>query len=137
MIRREDLARLRPLERKALLEQIGAMVLRNEMTLGDAARFFRSSVLGMSRIDFARTVGVSHHAIAQLEDNADANPTLNTLVRVFAPFGAKIGLVFPSITDDAMTVEEEERRRDLLALLHRSRRPRRGKGTGKKAASAD
>ena len=126
-MKQAEIRRMRPLERKALLEQVGAMVTHDEMSLGDAARFFRSGVLAMSREEFARTVGVSHRAIASLEDNVDSNPTLDTLARVFAPFGAKVGLVFPSTAMETPSADVAAQRSAMLALVKRARRPRRAK----------
>ena len=119
---------MRPTERKAMLEQIAAMITRSEMSLGDAARLLRSGVLKMSRQEFASAIGVSVRAIAKLEDGVAANPTLDTLRRVFAPFGAAIGLVFPSMTTtEPQTPEADETRRSLLDALGRSRRQRRSR----------
>lgn len=117
---------MRPLERRALLEQLGRMVTAGELSLGDAARLLRSAVLGMDRATFARAVKVSQRAIAKLEDDAEANPTLETLQRVFAPFGATIGLVFPRMEEPPPLDEAGTRlRASLLASLEKARRKRR------------
>lgn len=116
---------MRPLERKALLDQIAAMVAVRELRIGEAARLLRSAVLGLDRATFAGAVGISVRALATLEDDADANPTLDTLTRVFAPFGARIGLVFPG-ADEGLPSEEAARLRDDLRLaLVKSQRRRR------------
>lgn len=123
---REEIRKMRPLERRALLEQLGRMVSAGELSLGDAARVLRSAVLGMDRAKFARAVKVSQRAIAKLEDDADANPTLETLQRVFAPFGAAIGLVFPRMVEPPPLDEAGTRlRASLLASLEKARRKRR------------
>ena len=123
-MKRSDVARLRPLERRALLEQIAAMVAVRELRIGDAARLLRSAVLGLDRAAFARAVGVSVRALAKLEDDPDANPTLDTLTRVFAPFGARIGLVFPSADEGPPSEETARLRDDLRLALVKSRRRR-------------
>lgn len=124
-VKRSDVARMRPLERKALLDQIAAMVAVRELRIGDAARLLRSAVLGLDRAAFARAIGISVRALAKLEDHAAANPTLDTLTRVFAPFGMRIGLVFPG-ADEGTPSEQTARLRDELRLaLVKSRRRRR------------
>ncbi len=123
--KRDEIARLRPLERKALLDDLAAMVRTGELRLGDAVRLLRSAVLGMDRATFARTVKVSQRAIANLEDDPDASPRLDTLRRVFAPFGGTIVLAFPRMEEPAPPTEESEQRRAaLLAALARNRRQR-------------
>lgn len=125
-VKKDDIARMRPLERKALLEEIGGMVARGELRLGEAARLLRSGVLGLDRATFARAVHVSERAIAKLEDDPDVNPTLETLTRVFAPFGAKVGLVFPGMEEASPPSEEAVRRREALKeAVARTRRRRR------------
>lgn len=129
-LKRETLVRMRPLERKALLEQLARLVTTGELRLGDAARLLRSVVLGMDRATFARAVKVSSRAIANLEDDPEGNPTLETLQRVFAPIGAKIGLVFPTMAEPAALDEAGSRLREsLLASLAKVRRKRRTQST--------
>lgn len=115
---------MRPLERKALLDEVAAMVAKRELRMGDAARLLRSAVLGLDRAAFARAVGVSQRTLASLEDDPGANPTLDTLTRVFVPFGARIGLVFPSADEETLSEEAERRRDELRAALVASRRRR-------------
>ena len=79
------MARLRPLERKALLDEMAAMVIAGELGLDSQA--------------FARIVKLSQRAIAKLEDDPRASPTLETLRRVFAPFGGTVTLTFPQVHD--------------------------------------
>jgi hypothetical protein len=80
----------------------------------------------MDRGTFARAVKVSPRAIANLEDEPDANPTLETLTRVFAPFGARMGLVFPRMEPPPQLDEAaRQRRAELLTMLARTRRKRR------------
>lgn len=126
MTRVIDGARLTASERRGLLNEIAAMVAAGELRLGDAARVLRSSVLGMDRATFARAIKVAPRAIARLEDLPDANPTLETLKRVFAPFGGRIGLLFPNMQEPAAPTEEQARTRQLIRDgLAKSRRPRR------------
>ncbi len=125
---REDVARLRPQERKALLEQVGAMIATGELSLADAARLLRSTFLRMSRTRFAKVVKVSPRAIAELEDDREANPRLQTLARVFAPFGGKVALTFPALAPEPAPDEATERvRAALRASLAASKRARRSR----------
>jgi DNA-binding XRE family transcriptional regulator len=125
MIKRADVARMRPAERKALLDELATMVASGELHLGEAARVLRAMVLGMDRQTFAQVVRVSPRAIARLEDDPRANPTVETLTRVFAPFGGKVSLVFPAMTEPEPLREEQQQVRtairDALARTKRRR----------------
>lgn len=124
-MKRDEIARMRPVERKALLEEIAAMVAEGDLRIGEAARVLRRSVLGMDRQRFAKVVKVSERAIANLEDDPEANPRLQTLMRVFAPFGGAVGLVFPRM--EARPEPDAARtalRTTLVAALAKSRRRR-------------
>ena len=115
-----------PLERKALLEDVAALVHAGDWRLGEAVRFLRAVVLKKSRADFSRIVGISPASLQKLEDARDANPTLDTLNRVFRPFGATIGLRFPRMeVQPVVTVELEARRNALNAALEGTRKSRR------------
>lgn len=122
---KEHVARMKPLERRALLDELSAMVATSELALGDAVRVLRSTVLGMDRASFARAVKISVRALANLEDDRAANPRLETLTRVFKPFGATIGLVFPGMHDRAPSEESEFRRAALRGALEKTRRRKR------------
>ena len=118
--------RMSALERKALLEDLAAMVLVGELTFGDALRVLRGGVLRMDRASFAKAVGLSEAAIAKLEDQREANPTLETLTKVFRPFGAELGLVFPRLEERDPPSEEQRRTREgIRAALEGARRKRR------------
>ena len=124
---RDDVARMRPAERRALLEELAAMVRSGELQLGEAVRVLRSGVLGMDRQSFSRAVKLSERAIAHLEDDPDGNPTLETMTRVLAPFGAKLGLVFPRMEEPSPLTDARQRQReDILKALAKSRRKRSG-----------
>ncbi|HLL00696.1 MAG TPA: hypothetical protein VK539_08930 [Myxococcaceae bacterium] len=128
MIKRADVARMRPAERKALLEELAAMVVSGELYLGDAARVLRAAVLGMDRRTFAQVVKVSPRAIARLEDDPRANLTVETLTRVFAPFGGKVSLIFPAMTEpEPLREEQQQVRRTIRDALDRTKRRRRSK----------
>ena len=115
-----------PLQRKALLEDVAALVHSGEWRFGEAVRFLRAVVLRRSRHDFARLVGLSPAALQKLEDRADANPTLETLNRVLRPFGGVVGVIFPRMDPPpAPTPEVEQRRASLQAALAGTRRRRR------------
>lgn len=103
------------------------MVSAGELTLGEAARILRSGVLGFDRKTFARTAKLSTSIIAKLEDDPKANPTIDTISKVFALFGGKVGLVFPRLEEPPPLGEAQQKRRDLLrSALDRSRRKKRG-----------
>lgn len=124
-LKRSDVAQLRPLERRAILLEVEGMVRDGELTVGDAIRLLRSTMLGMDREAFARAVKLSPRAIAQLEDG-DANPTLSTLTRALAPFGAKVAITFARLTPTELPNEDALRRRaGLAATLAKSRRRKR------------
>lgn len=102
------------LQRKELLEDVATMVHQGEWRFGEAVRFLRAVVLRKSRHDFARLVGISPAALQQLEDRADANPTLHTLNCVLRPFGGAVGLVFPRMAPSPEPTADVERRRAAL-----------------------
>lgn len=109
--------------RKALLDEVAVMVNAGELSLGDAVRVLRSAVLGMDRQRFAKAVKVSPRALATLEDDADANPTLETVRRVLKPFGGALGLVFPKMSPPSRRDESrEELKAAVLEALARNRR---------------
>jgi transcriptional regulator with XRE-family HTH domain len=122
---REQMARLRPLERKALLDELAALLSSGELHLGDAVRILRSAVLGMDRESFARAVRLSASALARLEDNPKANPTIDTLNRIFAPFGGHVGLIFRHEEPAPPDERQKELREALRGALAKSRRKRR------------
>jgi hypothetical protein len=114
---------MRPQERKQLLEDVAAMVAGGELDFGDATRLLRTVVLELDRQSFSRAVGISERALRVLEESKNANPTLQTLTRVFSPFGAKIGLIFPRMTEAEPVADETRRRRQqLVDTLRTSRR---------------
>jgi DNA-binding XRE family transcriptional regulator len=125
-MKRADVARLTALERKALLEELAAMVATGEFGIGDASRILRSTMLGMDRKTFAHAVRLSTSVVATLEDDPNANPTLETLDKVFAPFGGKVALSFPRLEEPPPLDEAARQRREMLqAALAKSRRQRR------------
>jgi transcriptional regulator with XRE-family HTH domain len=125
-VKKEDIAAMRPLERKQLLEDVVALVHHGEWRFGEAVRFLRAVVMRQNRHDFARRVGISPAALQKLEDRADANPTMDTMSRVLQPFGGAVGVVFPRMMPPPVATEELERRRAALktALAGTRRRPR-------------
>ncbi|WP_163785496.1 hypothetical protein [Myxococcus vastator] len=125
-MKRTDVARMTSLERKALMEELAAMVASGELNLGDASRILRSTMLGMDRKTFAHAVKLSTSVVAKLEDAPDANPTLETLNKVFAPFGGRVALTFPRLEEPQPLDDAERQRREMLrAALAKSKRQRR------------
>ncbi|NVJ10364.1 hypothetical protein HUW63_34760 [Myxococcus sp. AM001] len=125
-MKRADVARMTSLERKALMEELAAMVTSGELNLGDASRILRSTMLGMDRKTFAHAVKLSTSVVAKLEDEPDANPTLETLKKVFAPFGGRVALTFPRLEEPRPLDDAERQRREMLrAALAKSKRQRR------------
>lgn len=128
-MKREELVAMGPLQRKALLEDVGTLVHSGKWRFGDAVRFLRAVVLRKNRETFARLVGISAAALQKLEDRADANPTLDTLNRVLRPFGGAVGLVFPRMEPPPVaTVDLEQRHASLRAALAGTKRRKRTKG---------
>jgi transcriptional regulator with XRE-family HTH domain len=128
-VKREEIAAMGPLQRKALLEDVAVLLHSGTWRFGDALRFLRAVVLKKNREAFARLVGVSPAALQKLEDRPDANPTLDTLNRVLRPFGGAVGLVFPRMEPPPPpTTEVEQRRAALIAALAGTRRRKRSKG---------
>lgn len=102
------------------------MVATSELSIGDAVRILRSTMLGMDRKRFARAVKVATSVLATLEDDADANPRLQTLMKVLAPFGGRVGILFPRNDEPSPPTDGQKMRRDeLRAALAMSKRPRR------------
>lgn len=130
---RDEIARMTATERSALLTEVAAMVESGELRLGEAARLLRSGVLGMDRVSFGRAVKVSARALANLEDDPEANPTLETLNRVFAPFGGRVALAFPGMVPAPPLDEAARQRREALraALARNQRQPRRKAPAGR------
>lgn len=125
-MKREELAAMGPLQRKALLEDVAALVHSRQWRFGEAVRFLRAVVLRKNRESFARLVGLSQAALQKLEDRPDANPTLDTMNRMLRPFGGAVGLVFPRMEPPPEpTPDVEERRALLKAALAGTRRRKR------------
>lgn len=78
--------------RLQVMAAIREMVARGDISLGDAVRLLRVGYLRQSRASFARLVGVSQPALAQIETDS-GNPTLDTLERILRPFGMRVGFV--------------------------------------------
>ena len=117
------------MERKALLEELSAMMLSDALSIGEAVRFLRSTVFAMDRGRFAKLVKLSPRALANLEDDPDANPTLETLRKVFKPFGGTMGLVFPRMVEPPPLDEPRAALRKGIhqAVARNRRQPRAGR----------
>lgn len=113
------------------------MLLEGKLSFGEVLRVLRGDVLRMDRATFAARVGLSEAAIAKLEDDREANPTLKTLRQVFQPFGGRIGLVFPGLLGDRPREDTAEQRREILAALARTRRKKPAKEEPRTPKAAD
>lgn len=102
-------AELRGVDRARFFAAIQRAVEAEDLSLGDAVRVLRAAFLGMNRSEFSKLVGVSKRELAKLEGN-DANPTIETLNRVFKPFGMRVGLLVRQRTfpDGTLLVTDEE-----------------------------
>lgn len=122
-LKKRDVGKLRPTERRDLLLELEALVRSGQLHLGEAVRLLRSVLLGMDRETFARAAKLSPRALANLEDRRDSNPRLSTLTRALAPFGARVVIAFPNLQPEEPAGEEAGRRRStLLATAAKSRR---------------
>ena len=110
-------------ERKRLLDHLRWMVQDGTISLGDAIRILRSSVLELDRVSFASICQISPRTLANLEDNPKANPRLETIRRVFAPFGLQVGLLYADIRSDMPDIDQEVRQRLLDAMEKNRRKP--------------
>lgn len=81
-----------PSQRLEFLQAAQRMLARGDVTFGQALRVLRAAFLGLDRGRFAQMVGVSRRELAKIESD-QANSTVNTLDRVFRPFGLRVGLV--------------------------------------------
>ncbi|AQU84435.1 MULTISPECIES: helix-turn-helix domain-containing protein [unclassified Halomonas] len=83
---------LSSIEREALLVQLLAKLLRDEVSSGQVLRQLRREVLGISQTQYAELVGMSRRSLSDLEADK-ASPTLALLNQVFRPLGLQTGLV--------------------------------------------
>ncbi|MCC5902116.1 MAG: helix-turn-helix domain-containing protein [Halomonas sp.] len=83
---------LSSIEREALLVQLLAKLLRDEVSSGQVLRQLRREVLGISQTQYAELVGISRRSLSDLEADK-ASPTLALLNQVFRPLGLRTGLV--------------------------------------------
>ncbi len=94
------------------------MLAREDVTIGQGLRVLRAAFLGMDRESFSKVVGVSRRELAKIETD-QANSTVNTLDRVFRPFGLRVGLVprDPAMTDPDGDALSDERYREWLEAV--------------------
>lgn len=77
--------------RKELRAQLNKGIESGDLELPEALVLLRKT-LGKSQLDYAKLVGVSKKVISDFEVGK-GNPTVETLNKIFAPLGLKIGLV--------------------------------------------
>lgn len=75
---------LREQARKELREKL------TELTLAEAILLMRNAA-GMNQADYAEMVGISRNALVSAE-SAHGNPTVETLNKIFKPFGMEVGI---------------------------------------------
>jgi transcriptional regulator with XRE-family HTH domain len=66
-------------------------------SLPDTVRRMRKSI-GLTQTEYAKLAGVAPRVLMDLERGA-GNPTLNTLEKLAAPFGLRVGLVLKGRSD--------------------------------------
>lgn len=112
-----------PEQRREFLQAIRLMLRRRDVSLGQALRVLRSAYLRMDRTRFAEMTGVSRRELAKLETDV-ANPTVNTLDRVFRPFGMRVGIV-SSRAEAGESVDDDRYAEWLVAVRGADERNRR------------
>ncbi|MGR2736839.1 helix-turn-helix transcriptional regulator [Billgrantia sp. Q4P2] len=83
---------LTPDEREQKLLEVAGHLLAEEISEGEALRFLRRDVLGLSQETYAKLVGISRRTLSDLERNR-ANMTLDAMNRVYRPLGLRVGLL--------------------------------------------
>jgi transcriptional regulator with XRE-family HTH domain len=81
-----------PSQRLEFFQAVQRMLARDDVTIGQALRVLRAAFLRLDRESFSKVAGVSRRELAKIETD-QANSTVNTLDRVFRPFGLRVGLV--------------------------------------------
>ena len=76
---------------RTLREQLYQNAPRGLMTLGDTVRAMRK-ISGLTQAEFARHRGVSLPSLRQIE-RGTGNPTVETLNKLAAVYGLRVGLV--------------------------------------------
>ncbi|CAH6636851.1 helix-turn-helix transcriptional regulator [Pseudocitrobacter vendiensis] len=88
----ENIERTDTAERNALMNAISLQLLMGNITQGEALKRMRINLVGMKQDAYARLVGVSRKTISDIENNK-INNSIETLNKVFKPFGLQLGLI--------------------------------------------
>lgn len=78
--------------RVTIRDQIIYKLLNNEISLGQALKFLRLNLLGITQQDYASFVKVSRKTLSDLE-NDKGNYSIETINQVFLPFELQVGIV--------------------------------------------
>lgn len=79
-------------EREALVDSLLIALDQGQISQGQLLKQLRVQLTGMSQGEYANLVGVSRRTLSQIERN-EANPSLETITRVYRPFSIKMTLV--------------------------------------------
>lgn len=79
-------------ERRVLVDNLLLALDRGEITLGKMLKQLRLQLTEMNQDEFAALVGVSRRTLSEIERDL-ANPSMDTVNRVYRPFALKLTLV--------------------------------------------
>lgn len=88
----ENIEKIDTAERNALMNAISLQLLMGNITQGEALKRMRINLVGMKQDAYAQLVGVSRKTISDIENNK-INNSIETLNKVFKPFGLQLGLI--------------------------------------------
>lgn len=77
--------------RKKMREELNSKLENGEIDMPEALVKLRK-ILGKNQVEYSQMVGVSKKIITDFELGR-GNPTLETLNKLFAPIGCKVGIV--------------------------------------------
>lgn len=88
----ESVEKLDAVTRNSMMNAVSQQLLTGELTQGEALKLLRMNVLGMKQDAYARLVKVSRKTISDIENNK-INNSIETVNKVFKPFGLQMGLL--------------------------------------------
>ena len=106
----ESVEKLDAVTRNNMMNAVSQQLLTGELTQGEALKLLRMNVLGMKQDAYARLVKVSRKTISDIENNK-INNSIETVNKVFKPFGLQMGLLPISRTrlHTLLTTESDKR----------------------------